>query len=139
VTVERDAPQRTKGGLVEARIFLVVGAAVLAVFGVYWLWSYESAGSTMLLLAALAGLAIGGYLWLLARRYPDPAEPDEPGATADLEGLYLPHASVWPLLIGIGALLLANGLALGLWALGPGLVVLLAALGGLVHQSRHRS
>jgi hypothetical protein len=138
VTVERDAPQRTKGGIVEARIFVAVGAVVLVATIVYWFWSYEDAGSTMLLLASLAALAIGVYLYLQARRYPDPDEPATPGATSDISGMYLPHASVWPFAVGLGAVVLANGLALGRWALVPGIVLLLAALGGFVRQSRRR-
>ena len=111
---------------------------ILAATVVYWFWSYEDAGSVMLVLAALMALAIGGYLLLLARRHPDPAEPGPEGAAADISGLYLPHASVWPFGIGVGAMLLANGLALGRWATVPGLVVLVAALAGFTRQSRRR-
>lgn len=138
MTVERDAPQRTKGGIVEARIFVVVGAIILAATVVYWFWSYEDAGSTMLLLAATMALGIGAYLYLQARRYPDPDEPSTPGAASDISGMYLPHASVWPFAVGVGSVVVANGLALGRWALVPGVVVLLAALGGFVRQSRRR-
>ena len=92
----------------------------------------------LLLLAAMVGLGAGGYLWLQASRHADPGEAAPTGATADVSGRYLPHASVWPFAIGLGAVLLANGLALGLWAVVPGLLVLLGAIGGFVRQSRRR-
>lgn len=135
---ERDAPQRTDGGKVEARIFLAVATVIGLATVVYWFWSYEDAGSVMLLLATIAALMIGGYLTLQARRFPDPAEPSVEGAPADISGMYLPHASIWPFGIGVGAMLLANGLALGRWATVPGLLIVVAALAGFVRQSRHR-
>ena len=138
MTIERDAPQVSDGGTVEARIFLAVGVVIFAAAAVYWFWSYEDAGSVLLLLGALAALSIGGYLWLQARRFPDPAEPAAEGAAAGISGMYLPHASVWPFSIGVGAMLLANGLALGRWATVPGLLVTVAALAGFVRQSRRR-
>ena len=100
---------------------------------VYWFTSYEDAGSVLLLLAAVLGLWFGAFLWLQQRR-PTPA------ADADVEGpdaVYLPHASVWPLVIGLGAASIANGLVLGTWVVVPGLAALGLGIGGFVRQSRH--
>lgn len=51
---------------------------------------------------------------------------------------YLPHASIWPFAMGVGAFVVANGPALGLWALLPGAVLLGAAVLGFCRQSRYR-
>ncbi|HEV8115865.1 MAG TPA: hypothetical protein VGP53_06480, partial [Acidimicrobiales bacterium] len=58
---------------------------------------------------------------------------------ADDETPYLPHASAWPFLVGVAALVTLNGLALGLWALVPGVIGLTGALIGYAGQSRRRA
>jgi hypothetical protein len=52
---------------------------------------------------------------------------------------YLPHSSVWPFGIGVGALLAVNGLIVGVGYVIPGLVVLAVAIVGLISQSRRRA
>ena len=54
------------------------------------------------------------------------------------DALYLPHASVWPLVIGLGAASIANGLVLGIWVIVPGAAALALGIGGFVRQSRRR-
>lgn len=112
--------------------YLALGAAVAVMAGVYWFTSYEDAGTAMLVLAACLALFVGLYLALTARRATaqglEEADPEP----------YLPHASAWPFFIGVAALVTANGLALGLWALVPGLIGLAAALVGYAGQSRRR-
>jgi hypothetical protein len=51
---------------------------------------------------------------------------------------YLPHASAWPLAIGLGAATVANGLVLGLWVIVPGAVLMALGIGGFVRQTRRR-
>ncbi len=117
---------------VVGRTYLVLGAAVALMAAVYWFTSYEDAGTAMLALAACLALFIGVYLALAARRTTasnpasDEAEP------------YLPHASAWPFFVGVAALVTLNGVALGLWALVPGLIALGLALVGYAGQSRRR-
>ena len=115
---------------VVSRTYFVLGGAVALMAAVYWFTSYEDAGTVMLVLAAALALFIGAYLALAARRTTahagDEAEP------------YLPHASAWPFFIGVAALVTLNGVALGLWALVPGLVALGLALVGYAGQSRRR-
>ena len=115
------------------RAYLVLGGAVIVMAAVYWFTSYEDAGTAMLVLAAGLALFIGGYLAVTARRVTAQgaaeAEPDP----------YLPHASAWPFLVGVAALVTFNGLAIGLWALAPGLIALAIALTGYATQSRRRS
>ena len=98
---------------------------------VYWFASYEPAGTTMLALAAaLAGLC-GLYLRVESGR-------DE-SAQGDGEEQYLPHSSVWPFGIGLGALLAANGAIVGFGFAIPGVVLLMFAVVGFVAQSRRRA
>jgi hypothetical protein len=51
---------------------------------------------------------------------------------------YLPHASAWPLAIGLGGATVANGLVLGLWVIVPGVALLLLGIGGFIRQTRRR-
>ncbi len=119
------------------RIYLVLGGLVTLIAAIYWFTSYENAGTTMLVLAAGLALFIGVYLALTARRVTTDigGEPGPPGEPAKP---YLPHASVWPFLVGVAALVTANGLALGVWALVPGAIALAGALVGYAGQSRRR-
>lgn len=115
---------------VVGRAYLGLGLLVALMGVVYWLTSYENAGTTMLALAACLALFVGGYLALTARR----ATTHGGGEAAP----YLPHASVWPFFVGAAALVAANGLALGLFALVPGVIALGVALAGYAGQSRRR-
>lgn len=120
---------------VVGRAYLVLGAAVLLMGVVYWFTSYENAGTAMLVLASCLALSVGAYLAFTARRTTgSTAEGAEGGADEP----YLPHASAWPFFIGVAALVTANGLALGLWALVPGAIGLGGALLGYAGQSRRR-
>ena len=118
---------------VVSRTYLVLGVAVALMAAVYWFTSYEDAGTVMLVLAACLALFIGGYLALTARR----ASASASGQEADPEP-YLPHASAWPFFVGVAALITLNGLALGLFALVPGVIAMGIALAGYAGQSRRR-
>lgn len=138
-----DGRPESAGMRVEARIFLAVATFHVVATVVYGVTSGESAGIVMLFLAAGMGILIGGYLTLQARRHPDPARPDTPGSDPAgghdvVATLYLPHASIWPFAMGIGFVVLANGLALGMWAVAPGVVVAAGGIYGFARQSRRR-
>jgi hypothetical protein len=120
---------------VVGRAYLVLGGAVLLMGVLYWVTSYENAGTAMLLLAACLALAVGGYLAFTARRTTGSTTG---GAEGGADEPYLPHASPWPFFIGVAALVTANGLALGPWALVPGVIALCGALVGYAGQSRRR-
>lgn len=117
-------------------IYLVLGGLIALIAAIYWFTSYEDAGTAMLVLSAGLALFIGVYLALTARRTTTDiaGEADDSGKVEP----YLPHASVWPFFVGVAALVTANGLALGLWALVPGAIALAGALVGYAGQSRRR-
>jgi hypothetical protein len=121
---------------VEAWIFLGVGAFVLVICAVYAVTAAEEAGTTMLLLGAGLGALAGGYLLYQARRATEPAAIG--GNRQAAEEAYLPHASLWPFGLGIGLVVMANGLALGAWALIPGAMLTAASVYGYARQSRNR-
>jgi hypothetical protein len=132
---EDGAPEEA-GGRIEARIFLGIGLAVLAMGVLYAATAAERAGTTMLLLSAGLGGLAGGYLLRQARTSSEPAAT---GGNREVpEEAYLPHASIWPLGIGAGCVVLANGLALGAWALVPGAMLTVASVWGYARQSRRR-
>jgi hypothetical protein len=119
-----------------AAMFLGIGAFVAVVTAIYWFTAYEDAGTVMLLLTAAMALWFGAYLWLRQRR----AETaEEPTATeAAIGSSYLPDASVWPFVMGLGAATLVNGFVLGIWVVVPGAAALAFGLGGFIRQTRRR-
>jgi Cytochrome c oxidase subunit IV len=122
--------------MVPWRIFLIIGVLVAVIAAIYWFTAYEDAGTTLLVLTAGLGLWCGVFLWLQYRR---PAAaghglPDDGAATAE----YLPHASIWPFAIGLGAALVLNGLVLGVWVIFPGVLLLGYGVVGFIRQSRRR-
>ncbi len=130
-----DTDVRVDDRAVPWRVFLAVGLFVLVMGGIYWGTAYEEGGTVMLILAAVLSLWIGAYLWLQTRgadaRRPEAGHEGEAAA-------YLPHASAWPLAIGLGAATVANGLVLGLWVIVPGAALMALGIGGFVRQTRHR-
>jgi uncharacterized membrane protein len=140
--VKEDEDPERAGMRVEARMYLVIAGFLAVAFAVYLLASYEWAGTVLLLVGAVMGVFMGGYLERQARVRTDAAVTDRPGG-AGLEeeahgGEYLPHASIWPFGLGVGALLMANGLALGLWAVLPGAALTAASVWGFARQSKRR-
>jgi hypothetical protein len=127
----RGTPDR----VVPARVFVGVGGFVLVVAFIYWLTSYEEAGTVLLVLAAALSLWCGAYLWLRQRSPADDTETAED----ESDEQFLPHSSPWPFVIGVGAFFLSNGLILGGWFFLPGAAVLTLGIGGFVRQTRART
>jgi len=119
------------------RVFVAVGVFVLVLGAIYWGTAYEESGTVMLIVAGLLSLWIGAYLWLRART-PGPAAADAAAARPEEAEPYLPHASVWPFTIGLGAATIANGLVLGTWLIVPGALVMVLGIAGFVRQTRRR-
>jgi hypothetical protein len=120
------------------RVFLAVGAFVLVVGGIYWGTAYEEGGTVMLIVAGLLSLWIGAYLWLRSRTPPAGAVEADAGREPEEVAHYLPHASVWPFAIGLGAATVANGLVLGIWLIVPGALLMVLGIAGFVRQTRRR-
>ena len=133
-------PERTA-----PRLFLGVAAFMAVVAVVYWFTSYEQAGTAMLGLSAALAALIGAYLGFQDRygtydtRHAA-AGTGRPEATdVQDQEMYLPHASVWPFGIGVGAVLASNGLILGFAYAVPGAVVIAVSIVGFIRQSRARA
>jgi hypothetical protein len=139
----KDDEDPDKAGMrVQARMYLVIAAFLALAFVIYLLASYEWAGTVLLLVGAVMGVFMGGYLERQARLRTDPAVAERAGGAGIQEALegeaYLPHASIWPFGLGVGALLMANGLALGLWAVLPGAALTAGSVWGFVRQTKRR-
>ena len=124
---------RTPDRVVPARVFVAVGLGLAVITAVYGVAASEEAGKALLTMTVAFLLWIGAYLWLRSR----PVEEEAVALEAD--SVYLPHASVWPFGIAVGAFMLANGLLIGGWFYVPGLAVTVGCLAGFIRQSRARS
>jgi len=124
-----------------------VNGAILAIIGiffgiiavVYWFTAYEDAGFLMLIGSALLGLLPGGYyLWWSSRM--KPLEGDEPDATvSDGAGTIdsFQGSSIWPFLLGMGAMFATLTFVFGLWLAPIALALgLSAVIGGVVESRR---
>ena len=126
----RGVPDR----VVPARVFAAVGIGLAVITLVYGVAASEEAGKALLTLTVAFLLWIAAYLWLRSR----PSD-DEATGVVEAADVFLPHASVWPFGIGVGAFMLANGLLIGGWFYLPGLAVTVLSLAGFIRQSRARS
>lgn len=87
-----------------AGFFTVTGA-------LYWLVTYEHAGTVMLAASVLAFALVGAYLLVVGRRVGLRPEdrPDASPADGAADLGYFPSASVWPFVLSLGAMLVALG------------------------------
>jgi hypothetical protein len=133
-SINTPAAPPARGITVQYRVFLGIGGFLFLTGVAYWFLSYEDAGTVMLLLAGLLGFVIGGWLWLQSRRRVVSGHGADHGDTED----WLPHASIWPFWIGLGAAFAAGGLAMSPWVMVPGVFLLLIGVVGWARQSRYR-
>lgn len=123
---------------VEAYVLLFIGTFFGIVAIIYWFFSYDQAGTAMLIGTFLLGLLPGSYyLWWSRRMKPRPE--DDPGATmedgAGVVGAF-PGSSVWPFVLGLGSSFVALALVFGSWTLAVGFFLGIAALVGVIYESR---
>lgn len=141
------------GWRTQARLFGAVSAFVALIGTVYWFVSYETAGTTFLALTAVLALMTAAYVG-----WPRTAPAGDGGGVGDHpsdgggadgghalepghdphDGVWFPQASIWPLAIGAGMVLVGNGLLIGVWLLLPAAIFLAWAVAGMVRQGRHR-
>jgi len=124
-------------------LFGFISAYLYVAAGVYALWttlttSVEWAGTAALFVSgSLAGI-IWLYFWLVYRRIdprPEDREQAEIADGAGVVGSFSP-ASYWPLGIGLGAAVIAFGLAADqIWLALAGLGVVLATTAGLLFEN----
>ena len=121
-------------------LFLIgIGIFFAIIAGIYWFTSYEDAGFLMLIGSTGLGLLPGGYyLWWTYRAKirtdDDPEAAIEEGAgTIDA----FPSSSIWPFILGMGALLGVLTFVFGLW-LAPmaGVLIVSALIGGTIESRR---
>jgi hypothetical protein len=136
-TPEPDAVEDSVAPALGSRIFLALTVFFVVLAVIYWFVSdYEWAGSVLLLLSAGLSVVVGGFLVLVdrhggLREELEVADYDDPA-------LFLPHASLRPFWMGLGCILLASGLALGIWLMLPGAVLLAIGAIGMVEEGRRR-
>ncbi|NVI87447.1 cytochrome c oxidase subunit 4 [Actinomadura sp. BRA 177] len=123
--------------------FMFYGCAVffLATDVVYWLWSKDWTGTSVLGLAVgLSGL-IGFYVHFTVRRleranagplYEDDPEGEIADAAGEL-GFFSPH-SWWPLFVGLSAAAVALGIVFGWWLVIFGVCCAILTTIGLVFE-----
>ncbi len=116
------------------RVFGAVGAFIAILALIYGVTAAEAAGATMLVLAAVLALWCGIFLWNNLRRF-EAGHSGDPGGD---DVAYLPEASPWPFGVGLGVVLIINGLLIGIWFVVPGLMLLAVSVAGVASQSRHR-
>ncbi len=106
---------------------------------VYWFLSYEDGGFAMLIGSALLGLLPGSY-YLWWSRHMKPQADDDPDAViaegaGEVEAF--PSSSIWPFILGMGALFTVLTFVFGLWLAPIGAALILsAAIGGTVESRR---
>jgi hypothetical protein len=123
---------------VEWRLFAGAGAFLILTGSIYWFVSYEHAGSVMLALAVAAALMVGAWLWLWSRR--TGLRPEDRGDSSPSDGAgdmgYFPSSSIWPFVIGAGAVVTANGFVFGVFlGLTGALIVVVGIVGYAVEAS----
>jgi cytochrome c oxidase subunit IV len=121
-------------------LFLAGIGVFFGIIGVvYWLTSYEDAGFLMLLGSMLLGLLPGSYyLWWSYKMKPQP-DDDPEGEMAEGAGTVdaFPGSSIWPFLLGMGAMFTCLTFVFGLWLAPIGAaLVLSAAIGGTMESRR---
>ncbi len=123
-----------------------VNGAFLAIIGVffgiigivYWFLSYDDGGFLMLIGSCLLGLLPGSYYLWWSRRM-RPLESDLPDAeVSDGAGTIdsFPGSSIWPFLLGMGALFATLTFIFGLWLAPIAIALGLSAVIGGVTESR---
>ena len=120
------AGERDGGGRL-VKIYGLFLAGIGVFFGIigviYWFTSYEDGGFLMLIGSALLGLFPGSYyLWWSSKMKPQ-ADDDPAADIAEGAGAVdsFPGSSIWPFILGMGALFTVLTFVFGLW---------LAPLGG---------
>ncbi len=124
---------------ISGRFLAGIGAFFLVIGLIYWFTAYEDAGFLMLIGATLLGLLPGGYYLWWANRMKPLVSDESDAEVADGAGPIdaFPSSSIWPFVLGMGAMFTVLTFVFGLW-LAPigGALILSAAIGGTVESRR---
>lgn len=126
---------------VEWRLFVGAGAFLATTMIIYWFVSYDEAGTVLLGLAMAAVLMVGGWLAFQSSRVgPRPEDRGDaaPGDGAAVLG-YFPTSSIWPFIIGSGAVVMAVSLAFGVWLAMTGAVLVVMGIVGFVAEANNKA
>jgi multisubunit Na+/H+ antiporter MnhG subunit len=121
-------------------LFLAVIGVFFGIIGViYWFLSYEDGGFAMLVGSALLGLFPGTYYLWWSQHMKGQPDDDPDAEVAEGSGAVdaFPSSSIWPFVLGMGAMFTVLTFVFGLW-LAPigGALILSAAIGGTVESRR---
>jgi hypothetical protein len=130
-----DFEQTERALSTETRLFAGVAAFTFVIFLIYALTAEDDAGKILLLITTVFSTVVALYLFSRDRRGGVAVDDDSPD---ELDELWFPASSLWPLGIAGGAALVVAGLALGPWVWLPGGLLLIRSLWGFVLQSRAR-
>lgn len=136
------AVESPRGLPTESKVFFAIGGFYLLIAVIYAATAYEWAGVALLGLASVFAFVVAGYLaWRVREVQPEAEATEYPEVVGPPvhEGLYLPHASVWPLGVGAGTALVLAGIPFGWFVWLPGAAVLGLSLVGAARQSRDRA
>ncbi|MFC7488426.1 cytochrome c oxidase subunit 4 [Knoellia sp. CPCC 206453] len=117
-------------------IFGGFAALMAVVYGAWNEWG-EPIGTVCLVVAALLGFMIAGYLNITRRKLDGvPPEDDPLGEISDIVGDYgfFSPYSWWPLWLGASCAIIFLGLAVGWWLVALGAFLVVPALVGWVFE-----
>ncbi len=123
---------------IEALFLLFLGLFFGLVGLVYWFWSYEDGGGTMLAGTAALGFLPGSYYYFWHRRMGKRLEDRDDATIEEGAGIIsaFPGSSIWPFVLGMGAFLTVLSLVFGIWLIFLGIPLILTALTGVTAESR---
>jgi hypothetical protein len=121
---------------VESLLFGLLFVFLVVVSAIYWVFSKENAGFTMILLSGGLALIIAYYLAFTGRRL-DARPEDRPDAEisegAGEVGFFAPH-SWWPIALAFAFSFTTVGLLIGRWMVVLGALMLLVAVTGFLFE-----
>ncbi len=122
----------------EAMILIGIGLFFGAIGTIYWFTSYEQSGTMMLVGTCALGLLPGSYYFFWHRRMGARLEDRNDASIEEGEGVVtsFPSTSIWPFILGAGALFSVLALVFGVWLLLIGASLIITALIGVTAESR---
>ena len=121
---------------IEGALFGVIAVFFVPVTIIYWYFSEEWAGTTMLVLTILLAAMVAYYLWFTARRMearPEDRPDAEIAEGAGEVGFFAPH-SWWPIGMAFGFSITTVGLVIGPFLALIGLGILIYTTCGLLFE-----